>query len=300
MPLLWPRLAILPLQRIQRDLPVDTDPTAIKLRLSKSQMAIIWPGLDLIAKNYFMHVSTGESPNSYPFRTLPLPQGYDSGTWRQEFMDRIVALWKRLEPKKKLGGRVRLNFIELRVAALSARVTLKLKRMEAYGARKWSPESKRRRRLDRPAIVKFGVQTQRVIQSLERNMKKANRRFLSMYSQSEFRTLSKYWRSHLRWIRFHLTFFKSHRSLTGGYRKLYQLQIDTLVQIANEALLADGYELPDSRELRRAIRLFIQSSRRGRRGSYNHRFLLEHPSNPLGRSRLVDFIERRLELKEAS
>ncbi|MGC9224567.1 MAG: hypothetical protein ACP5E2_11610 [Terracidiphilus sp.] len=105
---------------------MHSDPTAIELRFSKPQMAIIWPGLDLIVRNYFTRMKTGESPNSYPFRTLPPPQGHDCGIWRQEFMDGIVSLWKRLEPKRN-GGRIRLNFVELRAAALAARVTLKLR-----------------------------------------------------------------------------------------------------------------------------------------------------------------------------
>jgi hypothetical protein len=215
-------------------------------------------------------------------------------------MDRIVALGNRLKPQAKTGGRVRMNFVELRVAALSARVTFKLKRMEAHDARKWDAATKRRHRLDREAIAQFEARTQRVIKSLEREMKRANRRFLSENSQSEFRTLSKNWLSHLRWIRFHLAFFKPLRSLTGGLRKFYQRHIDILVQIAKEALSANGYELPDSRELRRVIRLFSISSRRGRREIFNHRFLLDNPLDWIGRSRLVDFIERRLELKEAT
>lgn len=278
---------------------MDTDPTAITLRLSRSQLAIIWPGLDLIVQNYLIRIRTGESPNSYPFRILPLPQGYDSGIWRQELMDRIVALWERLGPKKA-GGRVRMNFIELRAAVLSARITLKLRRVEAYGARQWNAATKRRFRLDRASIMKFEARTQRVIKSLERKMKQANRRFLSLNSQFDFRDQSKKWQAYVRWIRYRLAFFKSIRSLMGGQRKLYQLQIDILVQIATEALLAEGYEATAPRELRRVVRMYIHSSRRGRFGAFNHRFLIENPSDWIGRSRLADFIESRLQLKETS
>jgi hypothetical protein len=174
---------------------MDQDPTAIRLRLSKSQMTVIWPGLDLIVRNRLTEIRTGESPNSYPFRNLPLPRGYDSGTWSEAMMNRIFDLWGRLQPKAKTGGRVRLNFVELRVAALAARITLKLKRVAVDNARRWDAKTKKRCRLDRSAIENLERSTKRVITSLERQMKRANRQFLSLNPRYEFVLLSKTWQN---------------------------------------------------------------------------------------------------------
>jgi hypothetical protein len=39
-------------------------------------------------------------------------------------MDQMVALWKRLHPRAKTGGRTQMNAIEARAAILSMRVNL--------------------------------------------------------------------------------------------------------------------------------------------------------------------------------
>ncbi len=39
-------------------------------------------------------------------------------------MDCICGFWSRLKPKAKIGGRVQMNFLELCIAALSARVSV--------------------------------------------------------------------------------------------------------------------------------------------------------------------------------
>ncbi len=173
------------------------DPTAIKVRLSQHRMSIIWPGLDFIVRSNLTRIKTGESIASYPFRIHPLPYGFELGGYRQAFMDLIHGLWTRLQPQAKTGGRVELNAFELRVAILSVRISLQLRRITARDFRKSDSETKRRFGSDKESIVRFGRKTTRVIESLERSMKRASRLYASVNSQFQFTTLSREWREHI-------------------------------------------------------------------------------------------------------
>jgi hypothetical protein len=70
--------------------------------------------------------------------------------------------------------------------------------------------------------------------------------------------------------------------------------------MAERSLEADGYLLPDARRLRRVIRMFVRSSRRGRRGYKGVRYMLDNRNDQFAQYALADFVVDRLELKEAS
>ena len=277
---------------------MDSDPTAVKMRLSKSQMSLIWLGLDFVVRAYLTRVRTGSAQFEYPFHVLPLPLGSDAGTFGSAMMDRMLALWTRLKPKAKAGGRFQMNGIEIRAAILAARVTLQLRRKEVKEARRWDSATKRRFRMDGESIRELEGQTERLIMSLELYMKRANRAFLKEASRNQFADESKEWRSHLRWIRWHLIFFKPFRSLLQGRRKWQQAIIDQLVVMAEEAIHYQDLEPPDPRELRRVIRLFARYARRGRTGSFHLRRMLENPKSRLAQYHLADFVQQRFPLKE--
>lgn len=48
--------------------PAGTDSTAIKVRLSKDQVSMIWPGLNYIICQFLTREQCGQSVSSYPFR----------------------------------------------------------------------------------------------------------------------------------------------------------------------------------------------------------------------------------------
>jgi hypothetical protein len=54
--------------------PAGTDPTAIKLRLTKDQTSIIWPGLHYIICQWLTREQSGQSVTCYPFCLLARTQ----------------------------------------------------------------------------------------------------------------------------------------------------------------------------------------------------------------------------------
>ena len=82
------------------------DPAAVRLRLSASQMSVIWPGLDRIVLEYSGWSTWKDSLYSYPFRIHPPWPGFDRGTYDADFMQGVTDLWKRLRPITRAGGRI--------------------------------------------------------------------------------------------------------------------------------------------------------------------------------------------------
>jgi hypothetical protein len=258
-------------------------------------MSIIWPGLDHIVRAFLTREMAGESLTAYPFRIQPLPPGFDSGNFSPSMADRIRRLWAKLQPLLKTGGRVRMDSFELRAAVLSARITLTLERVLVRKARKRGTRTKVRLPPSKKAMQKLEQRKRSVIETLERYMKRANRRFLAQASRNEFKALSKEWQSHLRWIRFHLAYFKPFRPSGPGLRKRQRETIDRLVKMATLAIEDQGFELPDPGELRHVIRLFVRYSRRGRRDLKHHRYMLANKDRFFARDELFRFLKPRLE-----
>ncbi len=187
---------------------MDTDPAAVKMRLSKTQMSVIWPGLNFLVLALLSREKFGTCEFAYSFRVCPLPRGFDDGTYRPAMTDRIRALWIRMKHIATTGGRVEMSAIEVRAAIYAARVNLQLLRRNVHDARRKDAKTKKTLGLDRTAIKKRKQQTGPVIKSLERNMKRATRSSLKFTPRSEFAEMSKEWQSHLRWMKFHLAYFK--------------------------------------------------------------------------------------------
>jgi hypothetical protein len=77
-------------------------------------MSVIWPGLNRLITSYTVRQSKRGVHYEYPFRVYPPPGGFNRGTFSQDNMNKIRALWKRLYPRSKTGGRVQMDAIELR------------------------------------------------------------------------------------------------------------------------------------------------------------------------------------------
>ncbi len=242
---------------------MDPDPTAVKMRLSKTQMSVIWPGVNFIVLALLTREKFGTCEFAYPFRVCPLLRGFDDGTYRSAMMDRIRALWIRMKPIATTGGRIEMNAIDIRAAIYAARINLQLLRRNVHDARRKDAKTKRTLGLDRAAIKKRKQQTGPVIKSLERNLKRATRSSLKITPRSEFAEISKEWRSHLRWMKFHLAYFKQVIGVKGR-GVVHRMVIDQLTAIAEKAVRYEGFEIPDSRELRQVIRLYVRPPRQNR------------------------------------
>jgi hypothetical protein len=83
---------------------LDSDPTAINVRLTRKQAAIIWPGLNFIVLANLTRMSQGAAVTRYLFNVFPLPPTVDTGKWSEAMMRRIDALWIRFKPKAQVGG----------------------------------------------------------------------------------------------------------------------------------------------------------------------------------------------------
>jgi hypothetical protein len=210
-------------------------------------------------------------------------------------MNRMIGLCAKLKPKRSKGGTFKLDSFELRCAAFSARVTLKLEGFEAQEPRKSNPNvlGKRSGR-DPNAVKNLVLRIRNCLKFLEREMKRAKRQFLKVGTSSEFKALSKEWRSHLRWMQYHLAYFKPFRPVGPEVRRMQWKTVDLLVAMAKKAIEAKGVEVPDQKLLRKIIRQFIRDCHRGRVGHHDFRYMLHHQQSPIAQSELFEYVARRL------
>jgi hypothetical protein len=166
-------------------------------------------------------------------------------------------------------------------------------------SRRKDAKTKKTLGLDQAAIKKRKQRTLPVIKSLERNLKRATRSSLKITPQSEFAKMSKEWQSHLRWMKFHLAYFKDVKGARGR-RFVHRGVIDRLIAIAEEAIVREGFEIPDARELRNVVRLFVRYSRRGRIGTFHFRYMLENSQRRAAQEFLFEFVQKRIHLQEAT
>jgi hypothetical protein len=71
----------------------------------------------------------------------------------------------------------------------------------------------------------------------------------------------------------------------------------TLRQATRIAIAEEGYEQPEAKELRRVMRLFAFSARRGRQGKVDIQYVLKYERGYLAKPCLAKFVLDRLELK---
>jgi len=280
--------------------PKEMDATEIKVRFTKKEVSAIWPGLDYINRQFLAWDSTGGTVSSYPFRIQPLPPGFDSGTFSNRMMDRIRDLWVRMKAAKTCGGELWLDEFQLRAAAFSARTSMKLKRREMKRVSKREANALRRVAGGRRTFKLLKDGKDRVIESLEIDAKRAQRRFKAAVGVKKYGFQCKEWQSHLRWVKFRLTYFKPFRPLKVSVSQMRRAWVDRLVQMAEKTIVNQGYEVPDSKKLQKVIREYLRYSRRGRMGEYHHLYMLKNVESSEAQLKLLEFVEERLLLKEAS
>ncbi len=283
----------------------------VRFRLSARQISIIWPGLDFLINSYNVRKKKKAALYACPFGLMHLPPSFDRGTYHSKSMDEIVAAWQHLRPKFAKGGRVQLNALQIRGCLVAVRVHLALRRREIFNAQrvlrrgpgKMSVEIEAKLRdakieleADRKALFHLKVRSKRVIRTLERHMKRANRLLRLSIPPYEYKSLTAAWKAHLRWIHLHLAYFQTVK-VTTGRKKFQQQLLDTLVGMAERGLRNQGYHPPSMSELRRIMRLYAVSARRGRQGIWSIPFLVQNPKYFDGTWRLASFVMRRLNLE---
>ena len=90
-------------------------------------------------------------------------------------------------------------------------------------------------------------------------------------------------------MKFHLAYFKQVIGVKsrGVVRRMV---IDQLTVIAEKAIRYEGFEIPDSRELRQIIRLYVRYSRRGSIGTFHFRYMLQNGQQREAQEFLFEFV----------
>jgi hypothetical protein len=215
-------------------------------------------------------------------------------------MDRINQVFAKIRQISTTGGEVWLGEFEVRAAIFSARTSVKLERYRIRKAPKEGAGARRRVAGARRALKKDVRRKKRVVEFLETALKRANRLFKSVVGPDAFKVQSNGWRSHMKWIQFRLTYFKCPPSPATGRLKWRRLWLDTLMQMAELAIDEQGYDLPDPAELRAVVHQYLTYSLRGRLGEYNHMYMVRNEDSSVAQLKLLDFVQERLVLKEAS
>lgn len=261
---------------------MPSDPAAVRLRITAPQMSVIWPGLDRIVLFYIEYRKSRQSFYSYQSRPHSPSAEFNPGRFDSDCMEQIIALWKNLRPKRKSGGRAQLNAIEVRAAIFAVRVNSDWWRLQKHEGRKRQKRTKQMLGIDPENLRAIQTRASRAIRSLERHMKRANSRLLNQTGREPYDALMAAWRAHVRWVRLHLVYFRPLRPIITHSKARYQLILDELQEVAKVAIPEEGYELPADKDLRRMMRLFALSSRRGRRGLFDVPFILNHENDPNG------------------
>jgi hypothetical protein len=272
----------------------------VRLRLSPAQINVLKPGISLLVKSHQDHQRFGTSPLTYPFRIYPPPRGFDRGIYNQAFMDKILGLCEALKTKSKSGLRLTVDAWQLRAAMFAIRAYPDYLRALGRKQRQEENALKARLFLDDRLIALPKEKSHRVIRSLERQLKRANRALIKAVGKKQYTKLTVAWKAHLRWMRLHIVYCKPWVKPLSGRRARYQRDLDELMDIAKRGLREEGYEPPQDRALRSIVRLYARYARQGHTGMWTIGFLHEDKERFLRKYYLAQFVIKRSRLKELS
>lgn len=191
-------------------------------------------------------------------------------------MDRIKQLWAKIQPIKTSGATVILDEFEICAAIFAARTSVKLERYQIQKVSKKGIGTKRRVAAAKRALKKDVRSKEAVVEFLEKELKRSSQLFKSLVGPADFKSQSTEWRSHLKRIEFHFTYFKVPSSAAAGRLERRRSLVDTLVQMTGKAIVDQGYELPKSADLYAVLWMFFTNSLRRRRGEFDHIFMVRN------------------------
>jgi hypothetical protein len=273
--------------------------TAVRLRLSPAQTAILAPGIEMITRSYKDRLRTGSSRLSYPFRIFPA-RGFNRGAFNQLFMDNFLDLGERLRTKTKNRKSVRMDTFQLRASVFAIRAYIDFVRRLRRQYRRTGLEGKARMHIDDKSFTQLKAKSQPVIHSLERHMKRANRALMTAVGRKAYAARTAAWKAHLLWMRLHVAYCKPWAKPNKNLRKQQQQAINDLVQMAKRGLHNAGYDPPEEKDLRHLIRLYAKYARGGRQGHWTVRFMLANKASFTSTHYLAQFVIQRSKLKEMS
>jgi hypothetical protein len=274
--------------------------STVRFKLSAAQIAVLRPAISQLYWSYQARLQHGSSPFTYPFRIYPPPKGFDKGVFDQECMDKIIEIGKMLKTKSKAGGRVQMDTFQLRATAFAIRAYIDFLRLLRRQQRRQDLEVKARLHIDDKSFDRLKAESQPVIGSLERHMKRANRALVNAVGKERYVESVDAWKAHLRWMRLRIAYFKPLAKPAVGQRVRQRRDLDELMKMAERGIRNAGYKPPDATELRRIIRLYARYARLGRQGHWTIQFLLDSPKAFSSKYHLGQFVIDRLNPKELS
>lgn len=282
--------------------PVESDTASIKISLTPTQMFIIGRGLNFIVASHLERQRGSSLNTTYPFMIRPLPPGKYAGTFSQKAMDQMIALWNRIKPRavgKNVGGRIQMNWLDVRMAILAARVGMGFRRKSAREKRETDPAVRENWEQVKRDTQRLQKKTKRTIRSLECYRKRADRAFRKNVSREEYLDLAKQWQAHARWIHYYLAYFTPWVNADSGIMKLRRMIIEGVLRVAEQSLRSEGYAIPPTTALRKIVRLYIRYCRQGRIAEPTFKDILDR-NKYFDQVFLAEFIARRLKLKRVS
>jgi hypothetical protein len=279
--------------------------TLVRFRLTKTQFAIIAPTIEMIFLSHQTRKQKGTSPLAFPFPIFPPPRGFNRGLYNQTFMDNTIALRQTIRANFKNSHWVKMDAFDLRAAIFVIRAnvdyTRLLRRQEPLKRSmekvKLQISGKARLPLDK-SIAQLKVKSHRVIRSLERYMKRANRALIAAIGKEQYSARAIAWKAHLRWMRLHIAYCKPWSKPIMGLRKRQQQDLDDLMAMAKRGLHNAGYQSPEEKELRHIMRLYTRYARAAQQGHWTIRFLLAKKKDFSNTYHLAHFVIDRSKLKE--
>jgi hypothetical protein len=245
----------------------DQIPTGISMsfRLSAHQLTLIRPGLKLIIGAHNMS-SNAILACSYCRRDLKY-----LGTFNSLMMAHVVSGLPHLYPTSQNGIRLRMTTFQIRACILGIRIIQDFEREKERKLRKQrnlrcpgvTEEHKtnelKRRQAAGATIRRLRTDSKRVIRSLERLVRKANRRLKNSTALDQTKLLIKSWQHHVQWMRNHLVYFRPPPPV--GPKRWHRRQIDRLVPLAIEGLAIRGYLPLPPTTVRFLVRLALRYHR---------------------------------------
>jgi len=273
--------------------------TQVRFRLSKAQIDILAPGIEFLFLSHRFRQSKGISPQAYPFAMYP-PRGFDRGLYNQSFMDQTLALRKTIRAKSHNGRWVQMDTFELRAAIFAIRANVEYARLLRRQQDLIGLQGEAMLHLDERSIAELKVKSHRVMLSLERHMKRANRALIAAIGKEQYSALTVAWKAHLRWMRLHIAYCKPLSKPIPGRRKQQQQDLDDLMVMAKRGLRNAGYQPPEDKTLRHLMRLYARYAREGLQGHWTVLFLLDKRKDFSNTYHLAHFVIDRSTLKELS